>query len=161
MAELEEYPDVLPLPLQSGYGFQPTSPLQRTEMSSGRARQRRMYSTVPTVASVTWLFTPEEGRIFEGWYRNLVTDGADWFVIRLKTPLGIQPYKARFTDIYDGPTLKGGNYWEFSAELELIERPTLNARETADALTGGSFTDAVTLLDDVAHQWYTRSWEDA
>ena len=44
------YPhDSLPMPLQEGYGFQPVSPLKRTQLTTGRARQRRAYrSTVAT-----------------------------------------------------------------------------------------------------------------
>lgn len=38
------YPhDSLPMPLQEGYGFQPVSPLKRTQFTTGRARQRRAY----------------------------------------------------------------------------------------------------------------------
>lgn len=47
------YPDeYLPMPLMDGYGFKPISPLLRTEMTSGRARQRRRYTSRPTQASV-------------------------------------------------------------------------------------------------------------
>ncbi len=35
------YPhDSLPMPLQEGYGFQPVSPLKRTQLTTGRARQK-------------------------------------------------------------------------------------------------------------------------
>lgn len=34
------YPhDSLPMPLQEGYGFQPVSPLKRTQLITGRARK--------------------------------------------------------------------------------------------------------------------------
>jgi hypothetical protein len=47
------YPhDSLPMPLQDGYGFQPVSPLKRTQLTTGRARQRRAYTSTPTQASV-------------------------------------------------------------------------------------------------------------
>ncbi len=48
------YPhDSLPMPLQEGYGFQPVSPLKRTQLTTGRARQRRAYTSTPTQASIT------------------------------------------------------------------------------------------------------------
>jgi hypothetical protein len=51
------YPDeYLPMPLMDGYGFKPISPLLRTEMTSGRAQQRRRYTSTPTQASVKWIF---------------------------------------------------------------------------------------------------------
>lgn len=54
MAE-KYYPhDYLPMPLQDGYAFQPVSPLKRTEMTTGRARQRRAFISTPTKANVQW-----------------------------------------------------------------------------------------------------------
>ncbi|MBX8998394.1 hypothetical protein HCH17_06730 [Klebsiella aerogenes] len=44
--------DYLPMPLQEGYGFQPVSPLKRTQLTTGRARQRRAYTSTPTEATV-------------------------------------------------------------------------------------------------------------
>jgi len=122
------YPhDYLPMPLQDGYAFQPVSPLKRTEMTTGRARQRRAFISTPTQANVQWLFeTDIQAQLFEAWYRETITDGADWFFMRLQTPLGVEFYKCRFTDIYQGPTLVAPIYWQFSATLELWTRPVLS-----------------------------------
>ncbi len=124
---MADYPSSLPRPLQDGYGLQTISPLMRTEMASGRARQRRLFTGVPTMARCTWLLTHVEAQAFEAWYRNGITDGAEWFDVEIQTPLGVQPYTARFTGIYQGPRLVGGRYWEISGELELRERPVLAA----------------------------------
>ncbi len=124
---MASYPhEYLPLPLQDGYGFKPVSPLLRTQLTSGRARQRRQYTSTPTQASVTWMFTTDaQAQLFEAWYRDTISDGAAWFLMRLQTPLGVESYKCRFTDIYDGPVLVAPIYWRFSATLELWERPLL------------------------------------
>lgn len=121
------YPhDYLPIPLQEGFGFKPISPLLRTRMTSGRSRQRRLYTSVPTEASVTWLFGKDtQAQLFESWYRDVLFDGAAWFYMRLKTPLGLQFYKCRFTDIYEGPTFMRPKFWQFTATLELWDRPLL------------------------------------
>jgi hypothetical protein len=38
------YPhDSLPMPLQDGYGFQPVSPLKRTQLTTGRAAASGVY----------------------------------------------------------------------------------------------------------------------
>lgn len=126
MAE-KYYPhDYLPMPLQDGYAFQPVSPLKRTEMTTGRARQRRAFISTPTQANVQWLFENDaQAQLFEGWYHETITDGADWFFMRLQTPLGVELYKCRFMDIYQGPTLVAPIYWQFSAKLELWTRPVL------------------------------------
>ena len=83
------YPhDALPVPLQEGYGLRPISPIARTQMTSGRARQRRRYTSTPTVATVDWLLTDSEAQAFEAWYRDAITDGAAWFNMNLRTPGG-------------------------------------------------------------------------
>lgn len=115
----------LPVPLQDGYGLSPISPLKRTAQTSGRARQRRLYTSTPTVASVSWTLTDSQAQAFETWFRDALTDGAAWFNMNLRTPGGEASKVCRFTDIYDGPNLIGGNYWQYTAELELYERPLL------------------------------------
>ncbi|CNH64813.1 Uncharacterised protein [Yersinia intermedia] len=116
----------LPLPLMEGYGFKAVSPILRTQMTSGRARQRRLYTSVPTQASVSWIFkTDAESQLFEAWFRDAINDGVAWFFMKLQTPLGVEAYKCRFIDIYEGPILVAPKYWRFSATLELWERPLL------------------------------------
>lgn len=125
MADILYYPhDYLPLPLMDGYGFKHVSPLLRTEMTSGRARQRRRYLSTPTNNTVKWIFTDDiQARIFEGWFRDTLGDGVNWFMMELQTPRGLEFYKCRFTEIYEGPTLLPPKYWQCSATLELWERP--------------------------------------
>ncbi len=128
MADIYYPHDYLPLPLMEGYGFKPVSPLLRTEMTSGRARQRRQYISTPTQATVKWTFkTDSESQLFEAWFRDALTDGVAWFNMKLHTPRGLEFYKCRFTDIYEGPTLIAPKYFQFSATLELWERPILPA----------------------------------
>lgn len=119
------YPDeYLPMPLMDGYGFKTISPLLRTEMTSGRAQQRRRYTSTPTQASVKWIFkTDALAQVFEAFFRDALKDGQSWFYLKLQTPIGVKPYKARFVDIYEGPTLVAPKYWQYSATLELWERP--------------------------------------
>lgn len=120
------YPEGLPLPLREGYGFEPVSPILRSQKMSGRAVQRRLYSSVPTVATVSWMFTDVQARLFEAWFEYVLTSGTAWFECPLKTPMGLEDYKARFTDIYSGPTLVGGSCWRFTANLELFKRPLID-----------------------------------
>ncbi|HHA1251567.1 TPA: hypothetical protein ACOELP_001022 [Enterobacter hormaechei] len=115
----------LPMPQRSGLGYTPVSPLMRSTMTSGRTRQRRKYTSVPTEAGVSWVFTDVQAQLFEAWFRDAITDGAAWFNMRIRTPLGVSDYVCRFKDIYDGPVLFGLGYWKISATLELWERPIL------------------------------------
>lgn len=139
------YPsNYLPVPLQEGFGMKPVSPLLRTELSSGRARQRRLYTSTPTQAVVAWLLTDTEAQLFESWYRETISDGADWFNMPLRSPLDITDMcVCRFVDIYEGPTIDGGNYWRYSATLELWERPVLSSgwSEFPDYIINSSIID--------------------
>lgn len=122
---IAEYPSGLPYPLREGYGLKHVSPLMRTEMQSGRARQRRRFTSVPTNVPVTWQCTNEQAQFFETWFQHTLLDGSEWFTCPLKTPMGLKHYEARFTGMYDGPDLIGVSDWLFTAELEIRERQTL------------------------------------
>lgn len=120
------YPAELPRGLHNGRTYQTVSPLKRSELASGRARQRRNFTSVPTMAQISWIFNSEQAQAFEAWWRDQLIDGSQWFECPLETPLGYDvDYTARFTDIYSGPNRLGPLLWSFSAELELRERPIL------------------------------------
>lgn len=116
------YPERLPRGLHSGRSYSLVSPLVRSELVSGRARQRRGFTSVPQGAQIKWLFTSQEGQLFEAWWRDALTDGVSWFECPLETPLGYSNYTCRFTDVYSGPARVGPDLWSYSAELELFER---------------------------------------
>ena len=116
------YPDGLPRGRHSGRTYQLVSPLLRTEMTSGRARQRRRFTSVPQGANINWLFSDAQAQAFEAWWRDQLKDGAQWFECPLDTPMGYSLYTCRFTDVYKGPSRAGPNLWAYSAELELRER---------------------------------------
>ena len=124
---LVSWPTQLPLPEQSGYAIQHVSPVQRTTMVTGRARQRRVYTSVPSNVAVQWFLTEQQAQLFEAFFRYSITDGADWFLLPLKTPMFTGDYECRFTGIYEGPTLTAFNKWTVSATIEIKERNTLGA----------------------------------
>lgn len=122
-----QYPAELPFPLRQDYGLQTTSPLQRTQMDSGRFRSRRRFSSVPTTFTVSWIMNDFQAQVFESWFRDTIMDGAAWFEVSLKTPLGLQPVEARFAEMYSGPLLVGVSSWRFSAQLESRERQVIDS----------------------------------
>jgi hypothetical protein len=153
-------PDGLPLPLRDGYGFTPVSPVLRTTMASGRAMQRRRYRSVPTMVSVSWLLTAEQARLFEGWCKWGI-GWVDWFLCPIKTPIGLSPTRARFTDIYGGPELVGVDLWRYTATLELFELPVISEAELADLLAGMDLSVMNARLLALLKRWYTKSWPGA
>jgi hypothetical protein len=121
-----DYPSYLPSPVRDNYDINHVSPFARTSMSTGRARQRRVFTYVPSIVTITWYMNDIEASLFEGWFKYGITDGAEWFNIDLKTPVGnFAPYECRFTEMYDGPTIDDARNWRFTAQLEIRERPVI------------------------------------
>lgn len=116
------YPVTLPLPVRDGYEIRHTSPIMRTELASGRARQRRKYTTTPSVISVKWIFNASQAVQFEEWFNDTLVDGTNWFVIPIRIETWFENHTCRFIDIYDGPRLIGRDSWEFAAEIETTNR---------------------------------------
>lgn len=117
------YPEVLPAGLREGHTSRSVSPFVRTAMSTGRARQRRAFTSVPTENQFRFIFTSGQGAAFEAWFRDQLKDGAEWFNMPRKTPYGYQILVARFMDMYEGPDLFGPDRWLYSATIEFFERP--------------------------------------
>lgn len=153
-------PDGLPLPVGDDYGFKPVSPIVRTTMASGRAMQRRRFGSVPTLLPVTWLLSSEEARLFEGWCKWGI-GWIDWFLCPIKTPLGLNPTRARFTDIYEGPKFVGDGLWRYTATLELYELPVVDESELMDLLVGMPLPAMNAALRVLLERWYSKSWPGA
>lgn len=119
------YPPGLPRGLHSGRRYQLISPLVRSELASGRARQRRKFTSVPEAVTVNWLFNDAQGQAFEAWWRDALVDGSLWFECPLDHPMGYDFYTCRFTGVYEGPSRVGPDLWSYSGELELVERAVL------------------------------------
>lgn len=153
-------PDGLPLPLRESYGFSPVSPIVRTTMASGRTMQRRRFRSVPTMVNVSWLLTAKQAQLFDGWLKWSIK-WADWFLCPIKSPLGLQPTRARFTDIPNGPELVGVDLWRYTALLELYELPILDEAAFTELLAGMSLPAMNAQLRNLLQRWYTKSWPSA
>lgn len=125
------YPSQLRPPLRENYSVQHVSPLLRTQMQSGRARQRRIFTSVPSMVQAAFYFgSAGEAQLFEGFFQHTLKDGTEWFNMPLRTPLGVRQYKCRFTGMY-GPLELEGRSWRTSAQLEIEERQTIGAEWVA------------------------------
>ena len=137
------YPEGLPTPQREGYGFDPVSPITSTKLVSGRSERRRAFVSTPTVATVTWLLTPSEAQLFEGWFEYVLLSGSLPFECPLLTPMGMEPDRANFVDIYSGPVLVGVDLWRFSAQLSLFKRPLVDKEwmEAPEYILGSDIFD--------------------
>jgi hypothetical protein len=149
------FPATLPMPLAEPYAVKPADGVVRTDMEQGPARQRREFTQVPTKIPVKWRFTDAQYAVFDAWYQWKGKAGAEWFIIPLRSGLGVIDHVARFTRQYEAP-LSSGGFWLVTVELEVRDRPVLSEAEL-DILLDSSWSDlssAVTGLDTVASiQW--------
>lgn len=120
-----DFPADLPCALREGQATQHVQPFRRSEMVSGRAVQRRKFTSVPSVQQFSWLFNDSEAAAFEAWFRDAISDGAAWFNMQARTPLGKVSLVCRFTEMYSGPDITGRNLWRIRAPLEVWERPLM------------------------------------
>lgn len=118
-----EYPRGLPFPMRDSYAFTPTNNIVRTDMQSGRARQRVEFEDSPDMLNLKWTLTESESRLFSLWARSVV--GAGWFTMTILTPMGFETVELRFTERVDGPTLIGRFHWVWTAVCELRETPEI------------------------------------
>lgn len=154
---MASYPSQLPLPMQQGYALQHQTPFTRTEMQSGRARQRRTFTSVPSSVSVSWFFTSDvQCQLFEGWFRDNLgaKDGENWFSMPLQTPIGTRNYDCRFADMYSGPQLVAFNKWQITATLEIRERPII-------AVDYATLMPGYVLLSDIFDIAMNQEWPAA
>jgi hypothetical protein len=118
------YPEGLPCPLRENYAFTPVNNIRRTQMDSGRARQRIEFRNFPTMVQLQWVMSATQAIIFEAWGAQVV--GAGWFTMTLLTPLGFEQQEIRFTETPVGGELTGKFLWRYRVVCEVRNRPLLD-----------------------------------
>lgn len=118
---MTRYPEGLPKPIRDDYAFSPTNKIRRTDMDSGRARQRIEFDNVPTFVPVTFIFTEPQARLFEAWADQVA--GAEWWTFPLVSPLAHQDEQVRFTQSPSGGELIGVDIWKYTVQLEVRYKP--------------------------------------
>lgn len=117
------YPEGLPCPLRENYAFTPVNNIRRTQMDSGRARQRVEFQNVPTMVQLQWIMSSPQASLFEAWAAQVV--GAGWFEMELLTTLGFDTQEIRFTETPVGGELTGKFLWRYRVVCEVRDRPLL------------------------------------
>ena len=120
-----KYPKELPLPLQDGYKLSTENPKMETQLESGRYRERRKFTYVPTTIRARWNMDEAQMAFFESWFARTLVDGTLWFEATLKTPAGFKDYICKIKGMYDGPELVQVSRYEISATLLLRDRPLI------------------------------------
>ncbi|WP_350635637.1 hypothetical protein [Pseudoalteromonas sp. GW168-MNA-CIBAN-0100] len=117
-----KYPSILPFPLLSSTSFKQQSNILRTEMNSGRARQRRRFLSVPTTMAATWQLSKTMATSFEGFYENSLKDN-EWFLMKIPTPQGLVEHEVRFVNSpMENYKPIGSGRWNYQANIEVKKR---------------------------------------
>lgn len=149
MDEIKKYPAILPMPTQN-YSLSIEHNMVRTNMDSGRTRQRRRFTMSANTISVNWDFTDTEFQLFESWVTIILNGGASWFETDVLTGGGVTPHKVR---------IQAGKYrakytdhmrWRVSASLDVEAINRLDPSVLGVVLdTGGSVDELHLLLDSL------------
>lgn len=149
---MNEYPVELPFPARDGFAIEAANQIVRTEMQSGRARQRVRFTSVPSFVSLRWIFTTPQAQLFDAWASDVARAG--WFTLKLRSPIGLTEHQARFVESPQGPSLFGLDRWSYTARVELRDKPKV-------APGWALYAPQYILLSSVFDQAMNREWPEA
>lgn len=123
---LVKYPKDLKLPLVSSHRLSQNSNLLRTDMASGRARQRKRFHSVPTTMPATWKLNAAQASMFEGFITHAINDAINWFVMPIRTAQGMVEHEVRFKQSPLESVTFSGSFWQYSANIEIKKRGVID-----------------------------------
>jgi hypothetical protein len=121
--------DVLPLPLLKSYGLKRKSMRLETKVASGYTRSRNLFRGPPAEMSATFSFSSTELETFEGWYHHLIGNGAEWFVMPVRTGSVVTDHQCKFIGDYS-QKLISDNDWTVTAKLSVKNLRVISEDET-------------------------------
>lgn len=101
----------------------------RIDMDSGRARQRKLFTTAMRTMTVRWQLTDPQWALFQGVLEHKLNQGADWFNIVLPTGDGLKTCVARFVKGAWTAKYVPVMHWDVSASLEVQGNSPLSSSE--------------------------------
>lgn len=145
---LVKYPKDLKLPLVSSHRLSQNSNLLRTDMASGRARQRKRFQSVPTTMGATWKLNKYQAQILEGFVTHGINDAVNWFLMPVRTPQGLIEHEVRFIKSPLESCTYNGGFWNYSANIEIKQRQVVSEETIVNLiltpLTAETFAVSVT-----------------
>lgn len=120
---LKQYPASLPPPLKGDRAFQLVDPLVSTASDNGQTRWDRRFTVTPASTPVSWIFTDIQAAAFTAWYADSLRDGAEWFEMPIRSPIGREVEQCHFVSAYSGPERLGYDRWRVTASLVLRQMP--------------------------------------
>ncbi|NIF80134.1 hypothetical protein F3J20_22530 [Paraburkholderia sp. Cy-641] len=153
MADLPVWPATLPAATANSYGITPGTPYAATDMDSGRSRQRRRFTRVPSTVDVVWAMSRDQYAVFEAFLEYDIGLGTDWFQIELLNGVGVSTVVAQFhgDPPFKHSILDGSPGWhQVTATLKTRRLPVMTADEYGVAKVYPA--SEIASLSDLLHQ---------
>lgn len=141
------WPVRLPLPSMSGYGIEDDPHVERSEMESGSARERRTSTQITSTFQAQWKFTLREYAIFESWLVNRAR--GQWFNMTYLGGIGLVSCEARIQKGKAPSKFQNGARVTVTATVDVRDRPMLTDAELT-MLIDADEEDFAALFDDIA-----------
>jgi hypothetical protein len=157
MADIPVFPVTLPQPRANGYGIAPKAAYVSTDMDSGRARNRRRFTTSPSNVTVTWWFTLAQFATFEGFIEYELNGGGKPFQVTLLNGMGINPMIAKFVN--DPPyqaSLGDNRVWFYVTAILQVKKLPVVPRDEYDVLVAYSEQDIIAMSDPLHNLIHVR-----
>ena len=124
---MADYPDTLPVFVSDGHGYQDQDTGYRMPTDAGPDLVRQTVRQPYTLFSVRGVYTPGQMALFEGWFKHILGDGAEWFNVGLDVGLGLETQVAQFKGKFKAA--KWGRYWVVTAVLKVLGRAIMTEAE--------------------------------
>jgi len=109
------YPVNMPLPLVSGYNNTDAKKIDVVTVVKGAPRFELVSDAGNAVFNCTWLFTPLQMKVFDGWFKHDLNLGEMSFDMSLKVGSGLMSHE--FTFIKNYKSVTRGRKWKVTASL--------------------------------------------
>lgn len=106
-----------------GYAIEDDLRIERTEMESGSARERRTSTAITTAIQVQWEFTLVEYGVFEGWLIHRAR--GQWFNMTYLGGVGLVECEARIQKGKAPAKFQNGARVTVTATIDVRDRPIL------------------------------------
>jgi hypothetical protein len=96
--------------------------------------------------SARFLMTNDQAAFFEGWFKYALNDGANWFVMPIKTPMGLIDHEVHIKETGKPVKALGNRLWQVDIEILLRFRQVVTEEVTVNSSV--DLKKFVSLLDD-------------
>jgi hypothetical protein len=149
------WPSILPNP-SNDFSAEANPGTIRTQMDSGRYRQRPRFTGEHEAVNVTWLMTDYEFGVFKAIHKHQLFNGSDWFMCSLPMGDGLKAFKVRFLEGKYAAKHVPVLHWRVTATLETEDDTSPHSAEAIEALAAvgydiDAFELAVAGLTEVTH----------